>query len=176
MAIRAESDQHIEVHKYYGGMLAIGGVAFLALTLQSFLPKYLPQATLLELPLLTTLYFGLARRNPATGLLLGMAIGLAQDAVSGPRVPLGYFGIAKTLVGFVASSIGARLDTEHPLARALLVFGAFHLQQAALVVMSRWLMAQHEPFFSTRTLMASLVNVGLSLFLFPLLDRLRKPS
>jgi rod shape-determining protein MreD len=175
MTIRAESEQHIEVHKYRGGGFAIAAVAFFALTLQSFLPKYFPQASLMDLPLLVALYFGLARRNPATGLMLGMFIGVLQDAMSGPRIHIGYYGIAKTIVGFFASSIGARLDTEHPLARALIVLGMSYVHQGALVVMSRWLLAQQEDLFSRRVLIASLVNAALSLLLFPLLDRLRKP-
>jgi rod shape-determining protein MreD len=175
MTLRTETEQRVEVHSFRGGWIAVGFVAFLALALGSFLPKYFPQATLLDLALLVTLYFALARRNPATGLILGMIIGLMQDAMSAPRVPLGYYGIAKTLVGFVGSSVGARLDTEHPVARAALAFGAYHLQQAALVVLSRWLMGHQEPFFSMRTLLASLLNALLSFVFFPLLDKLRRP-
>jgi len=80
-----------------------------------------------DLPLLVTIYFGLSRRNPSTGLLLGMVIGLLQDSLSGPTVPgWGLYGIAKTIIGYLASSIGARLDTEHPAARFALTF-AFSL-------------------------------------------------
>jgi len=71
-----------------------------------------PKVATVDLPLLLTVYFGLSRRNPSTGLLLGMVIGLLQDSLS--KTPLGLFGIAKTLIGFVASSIGGKLDTEHP--------------------------------------------------------------
>ena len=59
-----------------------------------------------------TIYFALSRRNPSGGLLLGMVIGLAQDSLS--HTPIGLYGIAKTLVGFVASSLGSRIDVEHP--------------------------------------------------------------
>ena len=69
MSSRAQAEQHIEVHKFYGG--AVVAVAFLALVLQAFLNKYGSWAGLLELPLLVTIYFSLSRRNPATGLLLG---------------------------------------------------------------------------------------------------------
>src|SRR6267142_2851057 len=109
------SELHIEVHKFRAG--AIIGSLLLVLFLQAFLPLYVPKAEILDLPLLVTIYFGLSRRNPSTGLLLGMAIGLAQDSLSGPTVPLGLYGIAKTIIGYLASSIGARLDTEHPAAR-----------------------------------------------------------
>ena len=94
MSSRAQAEQHIEVHKFYGG--AVVGVAFLALVLQGFLNKFGSWAGLLELPLLVTIYFSLSRRNPATGLLLGMGIGVLQDAVS--QMPIGFYGIAKTFV------------------------------------------------------------------------------
>ena len=108
-------ETHIEVHKFFPG--AIVAVTIAALVFQAAAPEYLPKLEILDLPLLVTIYFGLSRRNPSTGLLLGTAIGLSQDALSGPTVPLGFYGIAKTIIGYLASSIGSRLDTEHPAAR-----------------------------------------------------------
>ena len=105
-------ETHIEVHKFYPG--AVVFVAAAALIFQAMAPVYFPKLNILDLPLLVTIYFGLSRRNPSTGLLLGMVIGLAQDALSGPTVPLGFYGMGKTVIGYLASSIGARLDTEHP--------------------------------------------------------------
>jgi len=172
MALRDQIEQHIEVHKYPA--FAVLLTAFLAVVLQASLPAYFPRARLLELPLLVTLYFGLSRRNPSTGLLLGMTIGLMQDAVS--RIYVGLYGIAKTLVGFAASSIGARLDVEHPLARALLTFGFFHGHHVVFALTRQLLLQQEEVFFSIDLLIASLVNAALSVILFPLLDRLRKPT
>jgi len=171
MALRVEHETHIEVHKF--PVLAVLGTAFLALVLQAFLPKYLPRASeWLELPLLVTLYFGLSRRNPATGLLLGTSIGLLQDAVSGGFI--GLFGIAKTFVGYGASSLGARIDVEHPIARLVLTFLFFHLHQIVLALCHRLLMGEPEAFFSLALLMAAIINASISLVLFPLLDRLRK--
>ena len=117
------SELHIEVHKFRAGSIILA-TAF-ALVLQAFLPIYFPKAAILDLPLLITIYFGLSRRNPSTGLLLGMAIGILQDSLSGPTVPLGLYGIAKTVIGYLASSIGARLDTEHPAARFALTIAFF---------------------------------------------------
>ncbi len=172
MSARAQAAPNIEVHKFYGG--TISGVAFLALVLEAFLNKYGVWAAFLELPLLVTIYFGMSRRNPATGLLLGTTIGILQDAVS--HTPLGLYGIAKTFVGFLASSIGARLDTEHPLSRAALVFFFFHVHQAALATSERLLLNRPAPFFNSTLVLSALVNAGVALFVFPLLDRLRKPS
>jgi rod shape-determining protein MreD len=170
MSARAQAEPNIEVHKFYGGAIAV--VAFLALVLQAFLNKYGGWTGFVELPLLITIYFGLSRRNPATGLLLGTTIGVLQDAVS--HAPIGLYGIAKTCVGYVASSIGARIDTEHPLARAALVFLFFHLHQIVLTMIERVLLGHPAPFFNFKLLIAALVNAGVALVLFPGLDRLRR--
>src|SRR6202790_5684942 len=140
MEIRATYDQHVEVHRYYAGAVFI--VVVLALALEALLPVYFRSAAILDLPLLITIYFGLSRRNPSTGLLLGMAIGLVQDSLSGPTVPLGLYGIAKTVIGYLASSIGARLDTEHPAARFALT-AAFFVTHQGLMVLTRRILRAH---------------------------------
>src|SRR5271166_7067255 len=139
-------ETHIEVHKFYPG--AVVFVAAAALIFQAMAPVYFPKLNILDLPLLVTIYFGLSRRNPSTGLLLGMVIGLLQDSLSGPTVPLGYYGIAKTCIGYLASSIGARLDTEHPAARLALTFAFFITHQGILVLERRILLAQPEQWFN----------------------------
>src|SRR5579863_8446564 len=96
---------HIEVHKFRAGAIILA--AAFALVLQALIPIYFPKAGILDLPLLITIYFALSRRNPSTGLLLGTMIGLLQDSLS--KVPLGFYGNAKTIIGYIASSIGARL-------------------------------------------------------------------
>jgi rod shape-determining protein MreD len=172
MEIHGTYDQHIEVHKYYAG--AILGVVILALTLEALLPVYFRSAAILELPLLVTIYFGLSRRNPSSGLLLGMIIGLAQDSLG--HTPFGMYGIAKTSVGFVASSFGSRIDVEHPISRFLLTFVFFHLQNAVLVLTNRLLLGQHEPYLEANLVIASVVNSVVAVFLYAALDKLRKPS
>jgi rod shape-determining protein MreD len=166
------SESHIEVHKFFPGAVVI--VTIIALVLQSIAPVYIAKVAILDFPLLVTIYFGLSRRNPSTGLLLGMIIGLLQDSLSGPTVPLGFYGIAKTVVGYLASSIGARLDTEHPAARFALIAGFFVVQQAILVLIRRLLLAQPESWFNLHLAIAALVNAVLGVFLFALLDRLRR--
>jgi rod shape-determining protein MreD len=170
MEVRLANEQHIEVHKFHAGVVT--GTVVLALMLEAFLPARMRWAEFVDLPLLVTIYFALSRRNPAAGLLLGMAIGVAQDSLS--HTPIGLYGICKTLVGFVASSIGARLDVEHPVARCLLTFGFFHLHNATFVFISRLMLARPEPYLDTRTFAASVVSSLLTIALFPLLDKLRK--
>jgi rod shape-determining protein MreD len=168
------SELHIEVHKFRGGAIVVATA--LALILQAFLPIYFPKAAILDLPLLVTIYFGLSRRNPSTGLLLGMVIGIFQDSLSGPTVPLGLYGIAKTVIGYLASSIGARLDTEHPAARFALTIAFFGVHQGLITLTRRLLLSQPEPLFTMHLGIAALVNALVAVFLFMLLDRLRKPS
>ena len=165
-------EQHTEVHKYYAGTVIV--VAFFALVVQAFLHKFGGKAEFIELPLLVTMYFGLSRRNPATGLLLGTMIGLLQDGMS--NMPIGIYGIAKTLVGYVASSVGARIDVEHPLSRFAFTFLFFHFHQAVLATTEWLLLAQKPQYASMKLLVASLINSVVAVLLFPLLDLLRKPS
>ena len=166
------SESHIEVYKFRGG--AIVGATALALMLQAFIPVYFHQFAVLDLPLLVVIYFGLSRRNPSTGLLLGMAVGLLQDSLSGPTIPLGLYGIAKTIIGYLASSIGARLDTEHPAARFALTILFFILHQGVIALTRRLLLSTPEPWVTLRLLVAAAVNAVVAVFLFALLDKLRK--
>jgi rod shape-determining protein MreD len=166
------AETHIEVHKFRAG--AIVGSTFLALILQAFIPVYISKFAVLDLPLLITIYFGLSRRNPSTGLLLGMFTGLLQDSLSGPTVPLGLYGIAKTVIGYLASSIGARLDTEHPAARFATTMIFFVLHQGIVTLTRRVLLAEPEPWFTLRLLVAAALNAVVAVLVFALLDRLRK--
>src|ERR1700685_4520491 len=120
-------EAHIEVHKFRGGAIVLATIV--ALLLQTAVPVHFPKFAILDLPLLLTIYFGLSRRNPSTGLLLGMMIGLLQDRLSGPTVPIGLYGIPKTGIRYIDPTHGARLDTEHPLARFALTIMFFGLHQ-----------------------------------------------
>jgi len=51
-------------------------VPLMALLLQAYLPLRLPFFDLFDLPLLVTIYFGVARRNQLTGMATGCIIGL----------------------------------------------------------------------------------------------------
>ena len=166
-------ESHIEVHKFRAGAIIIA--TLLALLIQAWFPLHVAKAAILDLPLLVTIYFGLSRRNPSTGLLLGMVIGLLQDSLSGPTVPLGLYGIAKTVIGYLASSIGARLDTEHPAARFALTAVFFVAHQGLISLTRRILLAQPESWFNGHLALGALVNGLVAVFLFLLFDRLRRP-
>jgi rod shape-determining protein MreD len=71
-------EPHIEVHKYYAGVVPLPWCW--RCCCRRFFPLHFRWANYLELPLLVTLYFALSKRNPSSGLLLGMVIGLLQDS------------------------------------------------------------------------------------------------
>jgi rod shape-determining protein MreD len=173
LSIGERPDPNVEVHKFYGGTIIV--TSLFALVFQALLHKYGRWSEWIDLPLLVTIYFGVSRRNPVTGLFLGGAIGIFQDALSHDN-PIGMYGIAGTIVGYLASSIGGRIDTEHPLARFGLVFIFFHFHQAILVITHRVLLNQPEHFFSLSLLLDSIITSAFGVFLFAMLDRLRRPN
>lgn len=168
-----QSEQNVEVHKFYSGSVVL--VGFVALILQAFLHKYGRWADVVDLPLLVVIYFSVSRRNPVTGLLLGAVIGMFQDGLSHDN-PIGLYGIAKTLVGYFASTVGARIDTEHPIARFVLTFLFFHFHQVILAFTERVLLNQSTPFFSLHLLFDSLISAAASVVLFAALDKLRRTN
>lgn len=170
MAVVAKDNSFVEVHKYRAGATVV--VAAVALFLQTFLPQYIPYSAVVELPLLVTIYFSLGRRNPSSGLLLGGAIGLFQDALS--HLPLGVYGIALTVVGFASSWIGYRVDVEHALGRFGLTFLLYGLEQVIIEGIRRFLLQQTQLYFPHYWIAGALATSILAVFVFPQLDRLRK--
>ena len=123
MALTYTSREQIEVHRF---PLAAGvGVPLAALLLQAFLPARFHWFEIFDLPLLVTIFFAMARRNPVSGLITGALIGVVQDSLTDN--PLGVFGIAKTVVGYAASSLGVRIDVQNPGVRLGMTFAFYQL-------------------------------------------------
>ena len=86
--------------KIAAALLAIA----LALALQTTLASLVIRGTAaLDLVLIVVVYLSLIS-GPVTGVLLGSAAGLVQDALSSGIIGIG--GLAKTVVGFVAGFLG----------------------------------------------------------------------
>jgi rod shape-determining protein MreD len=83
------------------------------------------------LPLVVTVYFALGRRSPIQGTVMGAVMGLFEDALS--HHAIGINGIAKTAVGFLAASVGMRIDVDHHTIRLLLTFMLSLLSSAIYV-------------------------------------------
>lgn len=166
----ATTREEIEVYRF--SPLAAAGIPLVAVLLQAYLPLYLPFFRMLDLPLLVTIYFGVARRKQVTGLLTGSIIGLLQDSLT--HQPLGLFGIAKTVVGYLASSIGVKLDVENPGTRLLITFSFCVIHQIVYFLVARGLAQQILTWRWGYVAIAALANAIVSVFLFVILDRFRQ--
>ena len=72
------SGEQVEVYRF--SIPVTIGIPLLALFVQSFLPlRFAFFGDYVDLPLLVTIFFAMARRNPIAGLFTGSIIGLAQD-------------------------------------------------------------------------------------------------
>lgn len=147
-------------------------VPMVALLLQASLPLWVPRAAVLDLPLLATVYFASNRRDQTVGLLMGAIIGLAQDSL-GPG-PIGVFGMVKTVIGYLASSLGARIDVEHPGSRLLIVFVFFYIHLGLFWTLEHVLLERAVEFGGLSSLLVALVNSVSAVLIFKLLDRLRQ--
>ena len=144
----------------------------LALLLQAFLPRWLPAAAALDLALLVTIYFAFNRRSQVAGLLLGAVIGLVQDSLGAG--PIGVFGLVKTVIGYLASSLGVRLDVEHPGTRLLIVFAFYYMHLGLFLVVQRVLLERELELPGLSSLFVALVNAVSAVLIFQLMDRLRE--
>jgi rod shape-determining protein MreD len=160
-----------EVYKFHP-LVVFAGV-FAAFLLQVYKP---PSAffLLFDLPFLMVIYFAFSRRNPSMGLVLGLVVGVTQDLLS--HNPVGLYGMAKTLVGYAASSLSARIDTDRPIPRLLLVFAFLHFHQIIYASIERLLLGQTAELVSLRVLEAALVNALAGVLVFAALDRFRRTT
>jgi rod shape-determining protein MreD len=164
------SEEQIEVYRF--SIPVTVGVPLLALFLQAFLPRRFPSFSYLDLPLLVTIFFGMARRNPISGLLTGAAIGLVQDML-GPY-PIGIYGIAKTVVGYLASSLGVKLDVENAGTRMLVTLGFYLIHAAVYFGVARYMVNLTLNWSWSRGLLAGLANAVVGVALYFLLDKLKQ--
>ncbi|MGA7525108.1 MAG: rod shape-determining protein MreD [Acidobacteriaceae bacterium] len=144
----------------------------LALGLQSFVSLHFPSFDLIDLPLLITIYYGISRREPITATLVGALIGIAQDALT--RNPLGVFGISKAVVGYMAASLGVRVDTENHGTRLLLIFGFTLAQTGVLFLLERHMLGQPFAWHGVHEVIRGLVNALVGVILFAVLDLSRR--
>ena len=171
VAVRMRSDLRVEAHRFRPWTAIL--VALLAIWLQGYLPMWFPSTAALDLPLLVTVYFALSRRSQIAGLLLGAVIGLAQDSLS--HGPIGLFGMVKTIVGYCASSLSARIDSEHPGMRLLAVFAFYYLHLGLFMLLQQVLLQKAMTNPGSRSLAVALINAILGVILFQFLDRFKKP-
>lgn len=168
--LAASSRREVEAQPY--PLLLYIAVPLIAIGLQSFVTLHFARFAILDLPLLVTIYFGINGRNPIAATFLGTFIGIAQDALT--HRPLGVNGIAKAAIGYLAASLGVRIDTENYTTRLLLGFVFTVLHSAIFLLITRRLLALEVDWSWLHELVRGLVNAVVGVGLFALLDLARR--
>ena len=167
MQTSVTSSEQIQVHRFSLGVTV--GVPLAAIFVQAYLPIHLHFFSILDLPLLVTIFFAVARRSPVSGLLTGAVIGVVQDSLT--HQPIGVYGISKTVIGYLASSIGVRLDVENPGSRFLMTFVFYLVHEGIFQVIARGLASEVLQLRWGHVLIAALINGIVAVPLFAVLDR-----
>jgi rod shape-determining protein MreD len=165
----ANSRRDLEIRRY--PLLVYVLVPLAALVLQAWLPRVLRGYAWFDLPLVVTVYFALGRRSPIQGTLMGAGMGLFEDALT--HHAIGVNGIAKTVVGFLAASVGIRIDVENHTIRLALNFLLSLLSSAIYVFIYRILLGLNLEWSWLVELFKAVGNSLIALALFPVLDRLQ---
>lgn len=166
MALLASSRREVGARSF--PLLIYILVPLLALGLQSLVSLHFPSFDLIDLPLLITIYYGISRREPITATLVGALIGIAQDGLT--HHPLGVFGISKAVVGYMAASLGVRVDTENHGTRLLLTFAFTLVQTGVLFLLERHMLGQPFAWHGVHEVVRAVVNALVGVILFALLD------
>jgi rod shape-determining protein MreD len=98
-------------------------------------------------------------------------MGILEDALT--HRPIGINGIAKTMVGFLAASLGVRIDVENHTIRLLLNFLLSLLSSAIFIFTCRILLGLDLEWRWFAELFRAVGNSLIAMVLFPLLDRLQ---
>jgi rod shape-determining protein MreD len=162
--------ERIEVFRFNPVVTVV--VVLLALIMQAFLPVKLHFFNAFDLPLIVTIFFAVARRSQVTGCLTGAVIGLLQDSLS--HQPLGVFGISLSIIGYSASSLGAKIDVENPGSRLLMVFGFYLMHDAIYMAIARGLVGLDRQWLWGHELRNALANAVLAIIVFAVLDKFKQ--
>lgn len=167
-ALGADCRRDLEIRRY--PFLVYALVPLAALVLQAWLPRVAGRYAWFDLPLVITVYFALGRRSPIQGTLMGAAIGLFEDALS--QRAIGVNGIAKTVVGFLAASVGVRIDVDNYAIRLILNFLLSLLSSAICIFIYRVLLGLEYDWQWFTELYIAIGNSVVAVIVFPVLDRL----
>jgi len=149
-------------------------VPLVAVLIQIFIPVKVRFFPIIDLPLMVTIFFAVARRNPVSGCITGCVIGLLQDLFAGPHHYLGMYGIALSIIGYLASSLGVKIDVENPGSRFLITYVFFVLHQGIYYGVTHGLLRETQVWSWSHVALSALANAVLGLFVFALLDRFKQ--
>jgi rod shape-determining protein MreD len=165
------SRRELEQHSFPAAVALL--VPLGAILLQALLPKLFSRLAILDLPLIVTVFFAVSRRNPVAGALTGASIGLLQDALT--NQPIGVNGMAKTVIGYIAASIGIQVDVENLTTRVLINFGFFLLNSFLLFLINRRLLGLTDfHILWVHELIRAAINTAVAVPIFFLLDNTKR--
>jgi len=164
------SQEQVEVYRFSIPTTIL--VPLIALFLQAFLPLRLHFFSIFDLPLLVVIFFAVARRSPVSGMLTGAVIGLLQDSLT--HQPIGVYGIAKTFVGYGASSLGVKIDVENAGTRFLVTLFFYVVHEILYFAIARLLLSLTLHWSWQHELTSGLANALLAVVVFAGLDRLKQ--
>ncbi len=87
--------------------------------------------------------------------------------------PIGINGIAKTVVGFLAASVGIRVEVDNHLVRLLMNFGLSLVSSAIYLFVTRFMLDLPIEWSWLTELFRAIGNSLIAVVLFPALDRLQ---
>ena len=117
--------------------------------------------------------FVLEQYGPVQACLTGAAIGLLQDALTAQ--PIGVNGMAKSVIGYIAASIGIQVDVENLTTRILINFGFFVLNSFLVFLINRRLLGLTSfHILWLHELLRAAVNTAVALPIFFLLDNTKR--
>jgi rod shape-determining protein MreD len=163
------STSYMETRRYPRVLYVL--VPLLALVLQAWLPRVMGRFSWFDFPLVITVYFALGRRSPIQGTLMGAVLGIFEDALT--HHPIGINGVAKTLVGFLAASLGVRVAVENQTIRLLLIFLLSLLSSIVVLFVSHFLLGLNLEWHWFNEFYTAIGNSVIAIVLFPVLDRLQ---
>ncbi|HTV66751.1 MAG TPA: rod shape-determining protein MreD [Bryocella sp.] len=174
MQFRGSLTSREQLSVYEFSWPAIVLIPLVAVLIQVFIPVRVRFLPIISLPFLVTIFFATARRNPISGCLTGCFIGLLQDLFGGYNHPLGMYGIALTVVGYLASSLGVKIDVENPGSRFLITFFFFGIEEGTYYGVAHGLLRQPLQWSWSHTAVSALANAVIGIFVFRFLDRFKE--
>lgn len=171
MPITYTSTEQIEVYRFSIPSAIL--IPLVAVFLQAFVPLRLRFFSIFDLPLLVVIFFAVARRSPVAGMLTGAVIGILQDALT-PSLPLGVYGIANTVVGYGASSLGVKIDVENSGSRFLMILFFYVVHEIVYFTVARGLVGLTLHWSWPHELGSAFANAVLGVAIFALLDRFKQ--
>ena len=164
------SKEQVEVYRFRPAAAIL--IPLVALFLQAFIPLRLHFFSIFDLPLLVVIFFAVARRSQVSGMLTGAVIGLLQDSLT--HQPIGIYGIAMTVVGYGASSLGVKLDVENAGSRFLVTLFFYVVHEVVYFAVARGLVGLTLQWSWPHELGSALANAIVAVPLFSLLDKFKQ--